>query len=265
MIGKTSPSAALYVPGPTRTTAPLAVPVSAWVMVWNGWAQDPVPVVLLPDVAETWTVVTPAAGGWKAARHTIRVAEPVCPSTVALIDVVPAPMAVTSPEAGFTVATAGLVDAKVAVLPVSAAPPASRGVAVPWVVWPIPIVLLARASVTVATGARTVTPAFVLLPSLVTVMLAVPAATAVMTAVNPLPATVATPAALDSQVTVRPVRTLPLASLTTAVACVVWPTCSEVLAMVNWRDATAIGSLPELQAENRATHAVSAMSRTATG
>ena len=51
-------------------------------------------------------------------------------------------------------------------------------------------------------------------------MLALPAATAVTT---PLPLTVATPVFELDHVTVRPVNTLPPASLVTAVACVVLP------------------------------------------
>jgi hypothetical protein len=55
-------------------------------------------------------------------------------------------------------------------------------------------------------------------------MLAVPAATAVT---SPVAETVATLGESDDQVMVRPVRTLPLASLTSAIACVVPPVVND--------------------------------------
>src|SRR5213593_5203160 len=70
-------------------------------------------------------------------------------------------------------------------------------------------------------GAVTVTAAVPLLPSLVAVIVAEPAATPVT---RPLPFTVATAASELDQVTVRPVRAFPLASWRVALTCAIWPT-----------------------------------------
>src|SRR5438094_6519186 len=70
-------------------------------------------------------------------------------------------------------------------------------------------------------GVVTDTFAVPLCPSEVAVMPALPAATAVT---RPVAETVATAVFVLAQLIVRPVSTLPLASLSTAVACVVWPT-----------------------------------------
>jgi hypothetical protein len=67
-------------------------------------------------------------------------------------------------------------------------------------------------------GVVTVSVALPVLVSLVAVIVAEPAATAVT---NPLDETVAIPVLLLDQVTTRPVSTLLLASRVTAVACVV--------------------------------------------
>jgi len=76
----------------------------------------------------------------------------------------------------------------------------------------------------VATGVNAVIVTVVLpvFPSLVATIFAVPGATPVTTPVVEL--IVAIPTALDIHDTVRPVSTLPLASLVTALACVVAPT-----------------------------------------
>src|SRR5207302_15543 len=77
-------------------------------------------------------------------------------------------------------------------------------------------------TVTDATGTLvTVTVDVPLLPSLVAVIVAVPAALAVA---RPLLLTLATPVLLLTHVTTRPDRVLPLASLSVAVNCTVWPT-----------------------------------------
>jgi hypothetical protein len=79
----------------------------------------------------------------------------------------------------------------------------------------------ASATITDAVPAvGTVSVAEPLFPSLVAMMLAEPAPTAVT---KPVLLTVATAALLDTQATVRPVSTAPLASVIVAVACVVPP------------------------------------------
>src|SRR5215216_5042562 len=81
-------------------------------------------------------------------------------------------------------------------------------------------------TVTEATGTLlTVTVIWPLCPSLVAVMMAVPTPTAVT---NPVDETVATPVFELDQVIVRPVSTLPFASLVTATYCEVLPTVSPV-------------------------------------
>src|SRR5262245_7474339 len=83
-------------------------------------------------------------------------------------------------------------------------------------------VLVAGATVTEATGTMmTVTALVPLLPSLVAVIVAEPAPTAVT---RPLAETVATPVALLDQVTTRPFRTFPAESLVVALSCAVPPT-----------------------------------------
>ena len=89
---------------------------------------------------------------------------------------------------------------------------------------------------TSATGTGTVTDAVPLFPSLVAVIVALPAATAVTT---PLFETVATFGALDDHVTVRPVSTVPLDALTVAVSVALAPTASVVVGGLTVTDATA--------------------------
>jgi hypothetical protein len=149
---------------------------------------------------------------------TVRVAEPDLPSLVAVIVVVPTSSPVATPVVD-TVATVGSLDAQVTVRPVSTLPFASFNVAVKFVVAPLETLVVAGATVTVATGARvTVTVADPDFPSLVAVMVAVPGVTPVTT---PVLETVAIAVALDAHVTTRLVTTVPLTSLTTAVSVVV--------------------------------------------
>jgi hypothetical protein len=123
-----------------------------------------------------------------------------------------------------TVATASLSEDHDTALPVTTLPLASLVVAVACVVLPTPIVEDASDTDTDATAeATTVTGAEPTLPSLVAVMLAVPAPTAVTTALFPLPLTVATAVLSDDHVTTRPVTLTPFASLVVAVAWVVAP------------------------------------------
>jgi hypothetical protein len=115
-----------------------------------------------------------------------------------------------------------LFDDHVTDLPVTTFPFVSFVVAVACVVLPTPIVEDAIDTVTDPTAAETtVTAADPLWPSLVAVMLADPAATAVT---NPALFTVATSELSDSHDTTRPERVTPFASLAVAVACVVPPT-----------------------------------------
>src|SRR2546422_1040623 len=74
-----------------------------------------------------------------------------------------------------------------------------------------------------------------LFPPLVAVIVAVPAVSPVT---SPLALTVATVALLLAQVTVRPVRGLPFASLGVAASCTVWPTCTDAVAGLTVTDAT---------------------------
>ena len=87
-------------------------------------------------------------------------------------------------------------------------------------------------------AAVTVTVAVPFTPSLVAVIIAEPAATAVT---SPLEFTVATAGVLDAQVTVRPVSVLPPASLRAAASCRVLPTKRLVLVGLTTTDATDAG------------------------
>src|SRR6266568_2969116 len=98
--------------------------------------------------------------------------------------------------------------------------------------------MVAEAGVTVtdATGTFvTVIAAVPLLPSLVAVIVAGPAATAVT---SPLALTVATAVLPLDQLIVRPESELPFASFGVAVSCIVWPTCTDAVAGVTVTDAT---------------------------
>jgi hypothetical protein len=148
-------------------------------------------------------------------------------SLVAVIVAVPAPTAVTVvapvvPEAGFTVSTAVLLETQLTVRPVSVWLLASLSVAVSCCVPPSSIGVVGAETVTVATGAGLTVMVAVgleLTDSLVAVIVAVPTPTPVTVAGEPLALTVSTDVLLESQVIARPVRTLPLASLVTAVSC----------------------------------------------
>jgi hypothetical protein len=101
-----------------------------------------------------------------------------------------------------------------------------------------------KLTVTVATGAGLTVIVGVgleLTDSLVAVIVAVPTETAVTIAGVPLALTVKTAALLESQVIVRPVSTLPLASLVTAVRSWVSPTSIGVVGAETVTDATGAG------------------------
>src|SRR2546425_11085648 len=157
-------------------------------------------------LAEAGLTATDATGTFV----TVTVAEPLLPSLVAVIVAEPAATPVTRPLP-LTVATAALLVAHVTVRPFSTPPPASLGVAVSCTVWPTRTLADAGLTVTDATGTFvTVTVAEPLLPSLVAVMVAVPAATPVE---KPSPLTAATAALLVAHVTVRPLSAFPAESL----------------------------------------------------
>jgi len=149
---------------------------------------------------------------------TVMAADALLPSLVAVMDAVPRVTPVTTPVAD-TVATPGVPELHVIVRPVSTLPFASFNVAERVVVAPTPTFADSGATVTVATGGgKTVTVAVPVFPSLVAVIVAVPAATPVTT---PLVDTVATPVALELQVTTRPVSVLPFASVNVGTSVVV--------------------------------------------
>jgi hypothetical protein len=185
---------------PTRTfPAPSFVVAVACVVL---------PTPIIEDPTDTVTEATDA-------EMTVTVADPVLPSLVAVMPAVPTLTAVTSPVVD-TVATAGLLDNQLTARPVRTLPLASLVAAVAWVVEPITTVEAASDTVTEATGGTmTVIVAVPLCPPLAAVMPAVPTPTAVTA---PVADTVATAELLDDQLTARPVRTLPVASLVVAVA-----------------------------------------------
>jgi hypothetical protein len=142
-------------------------------------------------------------------------AVPLWPSAVAVMLALPVATAVTSPVVE-TVATAVFVLAQVIVRPMSTLPLASLRTADACVVWPTLRLLVPSDTLTVATGATvTVTCTDPVTPPLAAVIVVFPAVSAVT---RPIALTdAATTLELD-QLTVRPVSTLPLASLSVAVA-----------------------------------------------
>jgi hypothetical protein len=185
-------------------------------------------------------IVTLATDG----AATFTVTDPLCPSLVAVTVVVPEPVAVITPP-DVTVATFVLALDQVIVRPVNTLPLASRVVAV--TVWLPPTVRLTvlGVTVTVATGAGgggggavTVTEAVPDCPSLVAVMVALPAPVAVIT---PLDVTVATFVFELDQDTDRPVNTLPLASRVVAVTVCDPPTVRFTVLGATVTDATGTG------------------------
>src|SRR5207249_3216957 len=166
-------------------------------------------------------------------------AVPLCASLVPAMVAGPTVAPLTSPLP-LTEATAVLLDAQVTVRPVSVLPFASLRVAVSWNVRPVGTEAEAGVTVTEATGAGggagvTVIAAVPLLPSLVAVIVAEPAATPVT---RPLLLTVATAVLLLDQVMTRPVSVLPAESLVTAESCRVAPTATLADAGFTVRDAT---------------------------
>ncbi len=240
---------AVIVTGPAATpvTSPLPLTVAVPRALLDHVMTRPVNTLPLPSlvVAVSCTIcptdtlgvagltVTVATG----TGVTVSAAVPLFPSLVAVIVTVPVLTPVTSPLP-FTVARPVLLLAHVTTRPVSTFPFASRGVAVSCTVCPAITLADAGLTLTVATGTVTVTAAEPLWPSLVAVIVAVPASTPVTT---PLPFTVAVPASSLAHVTTRPSSTFPLASRTVAVSCSVCPAITFADAGLTLTDATAAG------------------------
>ncbi len=134
---------------------------------------------------------------------------------VAVTVAVPGATPVTTPVCE-TVATAGVSELQTTVRPVSTLPFRSFVTAVNVVVPPALTLLVGGETVTLATGTTlTVTVTVAALPSLVAVMTEVPGASPVTT---PADDTLAMVGVAELHVTMRPVRTLPLASWTVGVS-----------------------------------------------
>src|SRR5437763_2425180 len=184
-------------------------------------------------------------------------AVPLFPSLVAVIVAVPAAGPVTSPLA-LTVATPAALVAHAIVRPVSMFPLASFRLAVSCTVAPTGTLADAGLTTTDATGAGgggggggsdvTVTVAVPLFPSLVAVMVAVPAATP---ATNPLPLTVATARLPLAQVTARPPSTAPAESFVAAASCAVAPTCTLAVSALTTTAATGDRKSTRLNSSHR--------------
>jgi hypothetical protein len=137
------------------------------------------------------------------------------PSLVTVICAVPAATPLTKPL-GDTVAAAVLVETQVSALPVSRLLSASRVSAESWTVPPSTTLALEGVTVTEATGTGvTVRVALPVLPSLVAVIVDVPA---LMVVTSPPVDTVATAVLLEAQTIARPASVPPLASSVVAVA-----------------------------------------------
>src|SRR5205823_5716265 len=163
---------------------------------------------------------------------------PLLPSDVAVMVAEPTAAPVTNPLPS-TVATDGLSVDQVITRPDNGLPFASLGVAVSCTVSPTATLAGDGVTVTEATGASvTVTSDVPLCPSLVAVIVAVPAPTPVT---SPLPFTRATAVLLLDQVTTRPLSGFPLASFGVAVTCTVGPTGTVGAAGVTVTDATGVG------------------------
>src|SRR6266516_3836390 len=171
-----------------------------------------------------------------AAAVTVIADVPLTVSDVAVMVAAPAVTPLTNPLL-VTVSTAVLLDAQLTVRPASALPLASLGVAVSCTVCPVGTDAEAGVTATEATGTCTTVMADVPpCASLVAVIVAAPASFPVT---SPLALTVAAAVLLDTQVTVRPVRVLPFASLRVAVSCTVWPSFTLADAGATATEATA--------------------------
>ena len=166
---------------------------------------------------------------------TVTVAEPTLPSLVAVMVAEPAALPVTSPLV-LTVAIVVLLLDQVMGRPGNGLPFPSAAVAVSRTVCPACTEAEDGLTLTVATGmAVTVTAAVPFWPSLVAVIVAVPATTPVT---SPLPSTAATALLLLDHVTVRPDNGYPSASSGVAVSCTPAPISTLTSAGLTRTDAT---------------------------
>jgi hypothetical protein len=175
------------------------------------------------------------------AGATITFTVPDTPSLVAVITALPTATAVTVPALD-TVATVVFPLLNVIVRPPSVLPLASFNVTTAWVVCPVVRLALFNVTETDATGAGgaavTVNVAEPEMPSLVAVITALPAATAVT---EPELVTVATPVLLLANVIVRPLNVFPLASFSVTTAWVACPTVRLPLLSATVTAATGAG------------------------
>jgi hypothetical protein len=213
--------------------------------------------------ATVWPTVRLAVAGLTVTDATgtvltVIVAVPLCPSLVAVRVAEPAATPVTTPLP-LTVATAALLLVQVITRPLSGLPLASFGVAVSATVCPTVTLAVAGLTVTDATGAAgtltTVTLAVPARPSLVAVRVAAPADMPVAT---PLALTAVTVGLLDAQVTARPVRTVPFASVRTLLSCRMLPTVRLSDGGATATDATGAGGFGPMTTESGFSHAASA-------
>src|SRR6266704_792413 len=220
---------------PSLAAVMLAVPAASAV-------TSPLPFTVATPGASLDQVIVRPESGFPLASSSVAVSCCVAP---AYIDAVAGLTLTEATGTGFTVMAApALFPSLVAVMfaePTATpgtSPFAFTGVAVSCWVPPTTIVAAVGLTVSDATGIVTVTAAVALLPSLVAVTFAEPAATAVT---SPLASTVATPAASVDHVMTRLVRTLPSASWSVAVICCVAPTPTVAAVGLTLTDATVAG------------------------
>jgi hypothetical protein len=214
------------------TVRPVSVLPFASCVTAVAWVVAPSWMLVLARL--TLTVFTGGGG----ARVTVTLAPPLLPSLVAVIVAVPGRSAVTTPLED-TMAMSGADDDQLTLRPVSTVPLASSSTAVAVVVEPVCSAELARLTDTVFTGRSvTISDAVPLLPSLVPVIVTLPAFTAVTT---PFADTVATFGFELLHVTVRPVSSAPFSSRVIAVACVVAPSTMVLFARLTKTVATGNG------------------------
>jgi hypothetical protein len=171
------------------------------------------PSTTLADVKLTATLAT-------GTGVTVSMALPERPSLVAVIVAEPGATALAVPLP-LIAATAGFDVVHVTGRAVSSAPVSSRSFAVTCVVPPATRLAAPRFAVTLATGTgSTVSVALPARPSLVAVIVAVPGVTA---RTVPKPSTLRTAGSELDHLTTRPVRIVPAASRSFAVACVTPP------------------------------------------
>jgi len=236
------------VPSATAVTTPERETVATAVLLELHTMLRPVSVAPFASTVTAVACVVPTAVIEFEARDTVTEAtgtgttlideDPGTPSLLAVIVARPTAWAVTSPFASTDAIALSLEDHTTA-RPVRVVPVPSFVVAVSCWVAPTMTLAVGGLTVTDATGTGvTVRSAEPLLVSLVALILAVPAATAVT---NPLEETVATPVLSDDQVITLPVKAWPLASRVVAVACVVCPATTEEEASETLTVATGIG------------------------